>query len=177
MKKWQNEEIVELGSCSSPHGIRGAFTFNLLNSQDSSLKSDGQIILFPKSEKSNLKEEGEVFEIDKISFGHKTMVYLKGISDRNIVEAMVPFSIYILRRDLPALEEGEIYLYDLIGCVAIHIETGESLGKVVGIEDNGVQDILVIRGQEAMDLPYVDAFVGDVDLEKKTIKINPPEYV
>ena len=177
MKTWKDQAIVELGSCSQPHGIKGAFTFNLINVQDSSLELDSKIILFPSSTRSNIPTEGKEFEIDKISFGHKVMAYLKGINDRNVVEAMLPFSIHILRSDLPELDDDEIYLDDLIGCRAIHIETGAELGKIIRLEDNGVQTILVIRGGEAMDLPFVDVFVGEIDLEAKTVQINPPEYM
>src|SRR5690606_15103711 len=136
-KTWQGNKIIELGDCIAPHGIRGAFTFRLINNDDSSLDTGMKVILFPKSEKSNLSKDGQQFEIEKISFGHKTMAYLAGITDRNIVEAMVPFDIYVARDDLPELDEGEVYLHDLIGCKAIHIETGEELGSIVDIEDNG----------------------------------------
>ncbi len=177
MKTWKNEPIVELGKCTQPHGIKGAFTFHLINTQDSSLDLDSKIILFPLAAKSSIKSDGEEFTIGKISFGHKVMTYLKGINDRSVVEAMIPFSIHILKSDLPELDEGEVYLDDLIGCKAVHIETGKELGRIIGLEDNGVQAILVIRGIEAMDIPFVDAFVGEIDLEAKTVQINPPEYL
>ena len=177
MKAWKNEVIVELGSCSQPHGIRGAFTFQLLNSQDSCLDSGSKVILFPNGAKSSIKSEGEVFEIEKITFGHKVMAYLKNVDNRDKSEAMVPFSIHILKTDLPELEDDEVYLSDLIGCKAIHIETGVELGKIIDIEDNGVQAILVIRGSQPMDIPYVGVFVGEIDLEAGTVQVNPPEYV
>tara|TARA_R110002049_G_scaffold175719_1_gene343002 strand:+ start:872 stop:1405 length:534 start_codon:yes stop_codon:yes gene_type:complete len=177
MKKWKGEAIVELGKCTQPHGIKGAFTFHLINTQDSSLDLDSRIILFPLAAKSSIKESGEEFTIEKISFGHKVMTYLKGISDRSIVEAMIPFSIHILKSDLPELDEDEVYLDDLIGCKAIHHETKKELGRIIGLEDNGVQAILVIRGVQPMDIPFVDAFVGEIDIDAGTVEIDPPEYI
>lgn len=177
MKTWMGEKIVELGRCTQPHGIKGAFTFQLINTQDSSLDLDSKIIIFPLSEKSSVRAEGEEFFIEKISFGHKVMAYLKGITDRSVTEKMIPFSIHLLKSDLPELDEDEIYLDDLIGCKAIHRETKKELGKIIGLEDNGVQAILVIRGQESFDIPFVDAFVGEIDLEAQTVEIDPPEYV
>lgn len=177
MKTWKSEKIVELGRCTQPHGIKGAFTFQLINTQDSSLDLDSKIILFPLADKSSIQSKGEEFTIEKISFGHKVMVYLKGITDRSITEKMIPFSIHILKSDLPELDEDEVYLDDLIGCKAIHRETKKELGKIIGLEDNGVQAILVIRGQEAFDIPFVDAFVGEIDLEAGTVEIDPPEYI
>lgn len=177
MKTWKNEPIVELGSCTQPHGIKGAFSFKLINEKDSSLDMDSKVILFPLSAKSNIPAAGKAFEIEKISFGHKVMAYFKGITDRSVVEAMLPFSIFILKSDLPELDEDEVYLDDLIGCKAIHRETKKELGKIIGLEDNGVQAILVIRGQEAFDIPFVDAFVGEIDLEAGTVEIDPPEYI
>src|SRR5690606_22787869 len=103
--------------------------------------------------------------------------HLKGVDDRNLSEAMVPFSIHILKSDLPELEEGEVYLNDLIGLDAIHIETKQKIGRIIDIEDNGMQAILVIRGQMMIEVPFVDAFVGEIDLENGTVEINPPEFM
>ena len=177
MKTWKGEAIVELGQCTQPHGIRGDFSFQLLNTEDSVLDIGSRLVLFPKTPKSSINPAGEEFIISKIIFGHKVMAHLEGIDDRNQTEAMVPFTIHMLKSDLPELEEGEVYLDDLIGLKAIHIETKEKIGKVIDIEDNGMQAILVIRGEQAFDVPYVDAFVGEIDLEAGTIEINPPEYV
>lgn len=177
MKNWKGEELVELGKCTQPHGIKGDFTFQLLNTEDSALDMDSKIILFPLNPKSSIQPNGEEFTIQKINFGHKVMAHLKGIDDRNAVEAMIPFSIYIQKSELPELDDGEVYLDDLIGLDAIHIESKEKIGRVIRIEDNGMQAILVIRGTQSFDIPFVEAFVGDVDLDAGTIEINPPEYV
>lgn len=177
MKEWKSKPIVELGKCTQPHGIRGDFTFQLLNTEDSALDIDSRIILFPLSPKSSIQVEGEEFIISKIVFGHKVMAHLKGVDDRNISEAMVPFSIHMLKSDLPELDDGEVYLDDLIGLDAIHIESKQKIGRIVDIEDNGMQAILVIRGTQSFDIPFVDAFVGEIDIEAGTVEVNPPEYV
>ena len=86
-------KLIELGSCRKPHGIKGAFSFYLINSESSSLKSGQKITLVPLDGKSSIREEGEEFEIETINFGNKTIVRLKNIisSPKNYLKKFIIF--------------------------------------------------------------------------------------
>ena len=169
-------KLLKLGACYKPHGIKGAFTFNLDNDQDSALDAGVRIKLFPVDSRSKLPKEGQDFEIEKITFGHKVMAFLKGINDRNIVEEMIPFVIKIDRDNLPDLNEGEVYLDDLKGFKVLD-ENDEEIGRVQGFSDNGMQTIVEIRGFKSFDIPYIDQFVIETNLEEKFLKVVVPDYV
>ena len=171
-------KLIELGSCRKPHGIKGAFSFYLINSESSSLKSGQKITLVPLDGKSSIREEGEEFEIETINFGNKTIVRLKNIADRNEVENMIPFSIFIKREDLPDLEEDNFYLNDLIGLSVKKSESKDLVGEVVDIGTNGVQDILKINTSgKIIDILLVDAFVKEINWDEETVYIVMPEII
>jgi len=173
-----SDNLVILGICNKPHGIRGGFSFILENSQDSVLENGMRVFLFPKSAASSISENGEEYIIEKINFGNKTIAYFKGVSDRNIVEAMLPFEIKLPREEFPEPAEDEFYVSDLIGMEVLEHGTDEPVGKVVKYYDNSVQTILTIRGKgESFDIPFIENFVPEIDIEQKKIWIVIPRMI
>ncbi|MBK26338.1 MAG: 16S rRNA processing protein RimM [Halobacteriovorax sp.] len=169
-------EYIELGGCSKPHGIKGAFAFHLYNTEDSVLTKGSKVLLYPK-DGSKVSKEGEEHEIASIAFGNKIIVTLKEVKDRNKVEEMIPFSIHFKKSDLPEPEEGEFYLEDLIGLKVISEATGEEVGRVSSHYDNSAQIVLVIRGKQNFEVPFIDNFVKEIDLEAGTVQIVVPEMI
>lgn len=174
MKK---DDLIELGSCNRPFGIKGGFHFFLHNPQESILENNSIITLIPKDSSSNIDKEGADFKIKSIQFGNKTMCYLEGITDRNIVEAMIPFYIHYPRSKFPEVDENEFYLNDLIG-VEVFNTAGKKVGEVHSSYDNGAQTVLRIQTKsEIFDLPFVDAFFPEVDVPNNRIVMNQPEMI
>jgi len=170
-------KLIELGTCKKPHGVKGAFSFYLINQRDSSLKKGSQITLIPMDESSSIKSDGDVFEIESIGFGNKTIVTLKGIDNRNLVESMIPFSIHIDRNELPDLDEDNYYINDLIG-LKVYNESNEYIGEVLDINSNGVQDILQIKSDEiVMDILLIDHFVKEIIWAEEKIIVVVPELI
>ncbi|MCR9205987.1 MAG: ribosome maturation factor RimM [Halobacteriovoraceae bacterium] len=171
------KNLIKLGECRKPHGIKGAFSFHLINKDSSVLKAGMNLSLKPLSSESSLKPEGESFEISSISFGNKTICYLKEVENRNRVEEILPFEIFVDRDGLPEVKEGEFYLSDLIGCLVFD-ESGAEVGKVVSLDTNGVQDILNIDGRDGvLEVLLVENFVKEIDIENEKIVISRPELI
>ena len=164
---------VEIGSCKKPHGIKGEFSFFLYSGSDSVLEKGMSVTLTPLSSASSLKKEGEEFIVERINFGNKVICSLKGVSDRNIVENMIPFSIHLDRDLFPESAEDEYYISDLLGLRALD-ESGLELGKVRDYYDNNAQMVLVIKGKEVIEVPFIEQFVHEVDLKKKVVVIRTP---
>ena len=74
------------------------------------------------------------------------------------------------RASLPATDEGEFYVFELIGLEVVE-ETGRSLGKVVSVAPGVANDALELEGG-AM-LPLVEDCVRDVDLPAGRILVAP----
>lgn len=167
------------GHCHKPHGIKGGLKLHLFNTEESILKKGMTLTLKPFSEESELPPEGKEFTLDKISFGNKIVAYFKNMSDRNEIEKILPFEIYVPRESFPELDEGEFYLQDLIGFSAVDLASKEKVGVVKRFYSNGIQDVfeIALDNGEQMDLPFVEDFFGEIDLEKNSVEIVIPELI
>ncbi|HNQ92452.1 MAG TPA: ribosome maturation factor RimM [Alphaproteobacteria bacterium] len=102
---------------------------------------------------------------------------IEGITDRNDAEKLRGLEFYITRDQLPETEEGEIYIEDLIGCDALD-KDGTKLGIVVDFQNFGASDLIEIKpasGGKTYYLPMIEPYVGEIDIEKRTIIIEPAE--
>ncbi|MDO9184160.1 MAG: ribosome maturation factor RimM [Bacteriovorax sp.] len=175
MKKQEN---IHIGHCTTPHGIKGEFSFVLYN-QDESVLSNGSIIsLLPRSTSSSVPQDGKDFKIKKINIGNKAIVVLDGINDRNTVEAMVPFDIYFDRKNFPEIDDDEYYLNDLLGLEVFDFITKISIGRVVDFYENGAQVVLKIKTEnEVLEILFIDQYVPIVDIENARIEVIIPEMI
>jgi 16S rRNA processing protein RimM len=104
------------------------------------------------------------------------LLILEGIDDRDKAEALRGREVLVREEDLPDLDEGEHYLYQMLGCRVI-LEDGTEVGVLENFFENGDQDTWIIvngAGTEIL-LPAVPEFVLDVDLDAEVITIDPPE--
>ncbi|WP_198296008.1 ribosome maturation factor RimM [Bacteriovorax sp. Seq25_V] len=174
----RKSNLVQLGFCTKPHGIKGGVTLHLENSEDSILENGMEVMLFPRSPESKISEQGQVFKIKTINFGNKPICYFENLTDRNVTESLIPFDIFVDRDSFPELEEGEFYISDLIGLDVIDFETREKLGRVTKYFDNTAQIVLTMKiNNEFIDLPFVDQFFPEVDVEAGFIAIVKPEVI
>lgn len=171
--------LIHIGHCTSPHGIKGEFSFVLYNSEDSVLKNDISVNLLPKSAESSVPQDGKDFKVKSIRFGNKTIVNLYDVNDRNLVEAMIPFDIYVDRSLFPEIEEDdEYYLNDLLGLEVFNYYTKESIGRVMDFYENGAQYVLKIKTpNQILDVLFLNQFVPVVDIDQNRIEIIPPILV
>jgi 16S rRNA processing protein RimM len=79
-------------------------------------------------------------------------------------------ALEVERAALPATDDGEFYVFELIGLEVVE-ETGRSLGKVVSVTPGVANDALELDGG-AM-LPLVEDCVRDVDLAGRRILVAP----
>lgn len=169
---------IHIGHCTTPHGIKGEFSFVLYNNEDSVLSNNFIITLTPRSNQSSIPQDGKEFKISKISFGNKTIVQLEGVDNRNVVEAMIPFDIYVKREEFPDTEEDEYYINDLLGLEVYHYYTKKLIGRVMDFYENGAQVVLKIKtDKEIIEVLFLNQFVPVVDIDLNRMEIIPPVLV
>ena len=75
---------------------------------------------------------------------------------------------------MPELQEGDFYDEDLVGLTVKNNE-GAPLGTVVGVTDNGAQDLLAVESVEDQSIfyiPMVSAYLLSVDFETNTVTVD-----
>ena len=162
--------FIPVGAVVKAHGIRGEF--GIRSYADSpTLFGDTPLFL------SDGKGRPRPIEISSWR-EHKELVLLTSpkITDRDQAEALRGQEILVREADLPELEDGEHYLYELLGC-RVTLADGSDVGELVGFYETGGQDTWVITADSGAEvlLPAVPEFVLDVDLDSETIVIEPPE--
>lgn len=103
-----------------------------------------------------------------------------GIETKEQADALRGLRLFVPREALPAPDEDEFYLADLIG-LAVVTPQGETLGSVKSVQDFGAGDILEItpaEGGPTWYLAFTREAVPEVDIASgKLIVIRPTEIV
>lgn len=103
--------------------------------------------------------------------GQTLLAQLEGVDDRNASEALKGLDVAVDRSAFPAADEDEYYWDDLIGLDVVNTG-GVALGKVEGLLETGAHDVLRVKGGQERLIPFVDAYVREVDLEGKRILVE-----
>ena len=99
-------------------------------------------------------------------FKRFVLLELVGVTTVEDAEKLREKILYLERDDLE-LEDGEVFIADLIGLPVIDADSGIEYGKVTDVINAGASDIYVIDtpNGEAM-MPAVKEYVESIDLEK-----------
>ena len=104
--------------------------------------------------------------------GKTVVASLEGINDRDAAEALIGANIGIWRDDLPDTGESEFYWADLEGLSVVN-KDGSELGVVAYMMATGADDVLVIKGEKEILIPFIiGRYVTDVDLAAGVIRVD-----
>lgn len=103
--------------------------------------------------------------------GRGLVARLGGIDNRDQAMALAPQELWIERRELPALKDGEYYQADLLGFEVVNLE-GHVLGRVDHFLETGANAVMVVIGKREHWLPMVSRHVPKVDLLQRRITVD-----
>jgi len=102
------------------------------------------------------------------------LLSVKGVRDRETVEAWRGRFLFLPEQALDELPEGYYYEHHLIGLECVS-PSGETLGKVTAVDPGPAQTRLVVRRDRRDFLvPYVPEIVREVDLEGGRLVLDAP---
>jgi 16S rRNA processing protein RimM len=96
---------------------------------------------------------------------------LQGVDDRNGAEALQGMDVAVRRDEMPQADEGEYYWDELIGMEVVNVQ-GEALGRVEGLLETGAHDVLQVRGDRVRLIPFVEAYIQEVDVEAARMVVD-----
>ncbi|MCP4295776.1 MAG: 16S rRNA processing protein RimM, partial [Proteobacteria bacterium] len=97
---------------------------------------------------------------------------LKEVNNRDEADEHKDNKIFVDEKYLPALEEGEFFIHDLIDASLFSTEN-EGLGKVTDYFENGEQGICEVNGDKGRFLfPITDEIFKGISLPDKKIIIQ-----
>lgn len=164
---------IIVGKLGSSYGIRGWLRVFSSTDETESI-FDYQPWFIQKA------SQWQVVELESWRHHNQDMVVkLKGVDDRDVANLMTNCEIYVDSSQLPALDDGDYYWKDLMGCQVVTI-TGYDLGKVTDMMETGSNDVLVIKanlkdafGIKERLVPFLDGqVIKKVDLATRIIEVD-----
>ncbi|HQT62967.1 MAG: 16S rRNA processing protein RimM [Acidocella sp. 20-57-95] len=164
------ERLVLMGVIGKPHGVRGLVRVHAYTEAPSALADYA-----PLTDRA-----GRQFALDWVSEGVAQLSEISGktrrkITDRNEAEKLVNTELFVPRSALPAADEEEFYLADLIGMVALGADR-KPLGTVAAVHDYGGGTSLEIM-PGALLVPFTKEAVPEVNIADGHIVVVPPHEV
>ena len=106
--------------------------------------------------------------------GRTILVRFQEVSSRQSAEEIQGFFLAVEEKELKALPSNHFYYFELLGLKVV--EKGELRGEVVAIVEGPSYDYLVVRKEEKeYDLPFIRAYVQEVNKEEGFIEVECPE--
>lgn len=111
--------------------------------------------------------------------GEGLVAQVEGVDDRDAAERLRGGLLSVPRAVFPKTPDGEYYWIDLIGLQVLNTQ-GQDLGRVIDLIDTGPHCVFRIAPpdieqpspkQERL-IPFVSAYVLDVDLPNKQIRVD-----
>lgn len=97
------------------------------------------------------------------------------ITDRNASEAAVGAQLVLALPDESVAPPPQLRPFQIVGC-RVQTPDGKPIGTVSGLLELPAQTLLEVQGADRLHLvPNVPAIVVSVDLEARSVTIDPPE--
>jgi 16S rRNA processing protein RimM len=167
-------DIVPIGKIVGVHGMAG--NVKVYSYAESLSVFSPETVLLARHDKG----EEKTYSIKWAKQHTKTVLLsLKGIENRTQAEALVGSALYIEKKSLPELKDGDYYWFDIIGLTVFSVE-GEYIGRVASIMPTGSNDVYIVKDeaggrQKETLIPALASVVVSIDLEKKTMQVDLPD--
>ncbi|MCV2353914.1 ribosome maturation factor RimM [Paucibacter sp. B2R-40] len=182
------EDAIEVGCILDAWGVKGWIRVQAYSSDAQALFSSRRWFLRPNETSEGKgpavvrsKPLPRLLKILSIrEHGEGIVASVQDVADRNAAEALRGARIFISRSAFPSTNPDEYYWVDLIGLNVVNRQ-GEALGEVIGLIDAGPHSVLrimppgftaPIKPDQERLVPFVAAFVDDVDLEQRQITVD-----
>ena len=174
------DRLLLVGRVQKAHGVQGELKVFPETDEPGRLVDLGRVYL------GDAPETAREAEIETVRAQYPkgrviVLLTLKGVGSREEADVLRGAGVYAHQDDLPPLEEGEVYLHDLVGLTAFarFEDDGEpvEVGTVKEMLEGGAQLLFVIAqpGRPDAMIPDVEAFVESVDVEAGRVVFTPPE--
>jgi 16S rRNA processing protein RimM len=109
--------------------------------------------------------------------GNLLLLKFEGVDDRSVVSQLTNELIYTRTDQLPALDEDEFYLHQLIG-LDVYDTDDHLLGVLTEIIETGANDVYLVRDQTGAEvlIAAVEERIVDIDLEAGKMVVSKIEW-
>ncbi|WP_400999119.1 ribosome maturation factor RimM [Agromyces sp. GXQ0307] len=163
---------LRVGRLTKAHGLKGALKLELYTDDPERRFVPGAV--FSLQVPADSPWHGRTLTFRELRWYNSQPVgFFEGVDDRTAAEGLVKAILWV---DQPVDEEPEPdawYDHQLIGLEVVR--DGERIGQVAHVDHLPAQDLLVVKTKQGdVMVPFVAAFVPEVDVEAGTLTVTPP---
>ena len=156
---------LAVGIVRTSHGVQGYVKVKSYSGETAHFSEMREVLLI-----KNKREKA--YRIESVKSIHDgVLIKFEGIDTPESGKLLAGYEIWVERSASAPLEEGEFYAADVIGC---HVYfQGKDVGVVKSIIEHGATDLLEVKVvEETRIIPVTEQFVGEIDVEAKTIELK-----
>lgn len=166
-------EYLLIGEILRPHGVNGEVRMRVLTHYPERLSQLETVYLARDPEATRVSP----YEVQHVRMhqGYALLTF-KGVNDRDQADLLRQLCVMVAMGDAVPLEEGEFYLYELIG-LDVKLENGESLGKISEVLETGANDVYIVQSPQYGEvlIPATEQTVLQIDRESGSMTVKLPD--
>lgn len=163
-------EFVLVGRVVASFGLEG--WVKALSLSDVPGRFSSGVSLWVEGEKENWEE---IIVEEVIPQGKVFLIHFAGVTSRQEADKLRGRFLAIPREKVPSLAKDHFYHFELLGLWVKEKE--QHRGRVVSVIEGPSYDYLLVQNDEGREffLPFIRAYIREVDLEAKLIRAECPE--
>lgn len=123
---------------------------------------------------------GPLKPLSVVAYKERLIFRFAGVDSIEAAEPLQGLEVVLPPEQRPRLDEGEVYLADLIGCVVLDRRSGNRIGTVAGWQEFGGPVLLEVTAEgrpaeAALLIPFARSICVEIDPEARRIVLDPPE--
>jgi 16S rRNA processing protein RimM len=160
-------EGVVVGQVLRPHGVRGESVVEVHTDRDDRFAPGAELTCELAAGSRRLAVE--------TSRAHKgrLLVRFVGVDDRDRAEELRGGLLTVPRDLVDPAPAGAYYYFELVGCTLVDASAGV-LGEVTDVLENGGGLLLEVGGGAGVLVPFVRAYLTNVDVDARRIDVDLP---
>ena len=158
---------LAIGRIVKAHGVQGELSVAVLTDFPERFDTTEWVYLGDEF-------EADAYRLEKFRWHKKhVLLTLEGVNDRLQAEQLKGFFVQIPIEDVAPLEEGDFYVYELVGLQVVTVDN-QVLGTLVDIMETGANDVYVVESSDKNQilLPAIPDVVKEIDTDAGQITIE-----
>jgi 16S rRNA processing protein RimM len=171
-----NREFITLARVVKTQGRRGEVAAETHSDIPERFTAGMKLFALPKVLVSERDARREL-EVEEI-WPHKGLLVFKfaGVDSISDAEVLIGSELQVPSAERAKLDQGWTYVSDLIGSTVL--DHGREVGRIADVEFGaGEAPLLIVadNGGKRFDVPFAEAYLEDVDMAQRQVRMNLPE--
>jgi len=166
-------DYLVIGEILRPHGVIGELRTRILTQHPEHLQELDSVYLAKDPESPKVTQ----YTVEKVRMHQGYALFkFKGIDDRDAADKLRQLFVMVATQDAVPLEEGEFYLYQLIG-LNVQTDDGQTLGKLTEVLETGANDVYIVESPRYGEvlIPATDETILETNIEAGFIIVKLPD--